>query len=66
MDGRGCGWGAPRYVHRLIASSADGKLVELPGTDDAPADAERRTHAPEEKVRFLGALLQVGCYSRPP
>ena len=38
------------YVHRLIASAADGKLVELPGADDAPADSERRTVASDEKV----------------
>jgi len=38
------------YVHRLIASGGDGKLVELPGADEVP-DGERRTYTSEEKVR---------------
>ena len=37
------------YVHRLIASGGDGKLVELPGADEVP-DGERRSHTSEEKV----------------
>jgi BRCA1-associated protein len=59
------------YVHRLIASSADGKLVELPGADDSPAGGgggERRHPVTEEKVEALalefGAVLTTQLESQ--